>query len=71
MKDNNFGWNIITNVNCETFNAAYELIFTKEKCRGKEQCYIGETEITLKDRVCEHIHNIKKKLASHNLSAWT
>ena len=61
LKHNNFRWNIISNVNCETFNAVYMLICTKERCIGKEQFYIVETERTLKDRVCEHLGYINTK----------
>ena len=34
---NNSKWNIITSVNCETYNSVYMLSCTKERCRGKEQ----------------------------------
>ena len=40
------------------------LICTKEKCKQNEKCqqlYIGETERTLKDRICEHIGYINTK----------
>ena len=40
------------------------LICTKEKCKQNEkyqQLYIGETERTLKDRICEHIGYINTK----------
>ena len=33
VKQNSFRWNIITSVNCQTFNKVYMLIFTKERCK--------------------------------------
>ena len=61
VKYNNFKWNIITSVNCETPNSVYMLTCTKERCREKEPNYIGETERKLKDRICEHIGYINIK----------
>ena len=61
IKHNGFKWNIITSVNCATYNSCYMLICIKEKCIGKEQYYIGETERKLKDRICEHLGYINTK----------
>ena len=61
VKQNSFRWNIITSVNCQTYNSVYMLICTKDRCRGKEQYYIGETERKLKDRICEHLGYINTK----------
>ena len=61
VKYNNFNWNIITSVNCETFNSVYMLTCTKGRCRGNERNYIGETERKLKDGICEHLGYINTK----------
>ena len=61
MNFNNSKWNIITSVNCETFNSVYKLSYTKESYRGKEQKYIGETERKLKNWICEHLGYINTK----------
>ena len=45
---------------------------TKERCRGKEQKYIGESERKLKDRICEHLGYINTRntsqLAGHHFN---
>ena len=64
MKHKNGVWKVEANVNCQTYNIVYMLICTKERCRQKENIqmkYIGESERTLKERVCEHIGYINTK----------
>ena len=57
-------WRIENSVNCKSYNIAYMLVFIKDRCKQKENRqmrYIGETERTLKDRICEHIGYINTK----------
>ena len=64
IKANKFTWKTNANVSCETYDIVYVLICTKEKCKQKEknqQLYIGETERTLEERICEHIGYINTK----------
>ena len=64
VKNNIFRWKINSNVTCYSRNIVYLLSCTKENCIKKnkgKQLYIGETERSLKDRVCEHIGYINTK----------
>ena len=59
-----FVWRIENKVNCKSYNIVYMLVCTKDRCNQKEtrqMRYIGETERTLKDRICEHIGYINTK----------
>ena len=64
MKHKNGVWKIEANVNCQTYNIVYMLICSKERCIQKDNIqmkYIGESERTLKERVCEHIGYVNTK----------
>ena len=55
---------IEADVACETKNIVYMLIYKKDNCQTKEGFmprYIGESERTLKDIVCEHLGYINTK----------
>ena len=59
-----FIWRIEKKLNCKSYNIVYMLVCTKEVCIQKETRqvrYIGETERTLNDRICEHIGYINTK----------
>ena len=58
MRDKNFTWKLNTKITCKSYNIVYMIICKKENCRLK---YIGESERTLKDRICEHITYIKTR----------
>ena len=64
VKSKHFKWRIETDVSCETTNIVYMLICMKENFQSKEgyiHRYIGESERTLKDRVCELLGYINTK----------
>ena len=59
-----FKWVINSHVSCNSYNICYMLLCMKDNCKMKnkiQQRYIGETERTLKDRICEHLGYINTK----------
>jgi hypothetical protein len=57
IKGNNFTWFLTQNFSCKSHNnIIYMIECNKPKCN---QRYIGETERTLHDRICEHVGYIR------------
>ena len=64
VRSEEFVWRIENKVKCKSNNIVYMLVCTKDRCKQKENRqmrYLGETERTLKDRICEHVGYINTK----------
>ena len=64
IKTDSFTWKINKTMNCETDNVVYMI-----KCQKCNNCYIGETERMLKERISEHKGYIRNNNAKEPVGA--
>ena len=61
-RSNKFVWKLNSEASCNSYNIIYMISCEKDSCHQKlnsKQRYIGETERSLKDRICEHLGYIR------------